>query len=149
MRATITTSCPRPCRLPSNRALLRREDIESLARRFEVCPYELALDLLPWVDVIIADLHYVYSLSATLGSAMETDGRRWTVLLDEAHNLPGRARDMYSATLAKAAVLQARNSVSGELAKCLTRINHQLLALQNRPWQRNGLSTRARTCPWP
>lgn len=114
--------------------VLRRADIESLARRFEVCPYELTLDLLPWVDVIIADLHYVYSLSATVGSVMETDGRRWTVLLDEAHNLPGRARAMYSATLAKAAVLQARNTVSGELAKCLTRINHQLLALQNRPW---------------
>lgn len=113
---------------------LRRADIEALARRFEVCPYELTLDLLPWVDVIIADLHYVYSLTATLGGAMESDSRRWTVLLDEAHNLPGRARDMYSGTLAKAAVLQLRSTVSGELTKCLTRINQQLLTLQKRTW---------------
>lgn len=115
--------------------VLRREDIEALARRFEVCPYELALDLLPWVDILIADLHYVYSLNATVGSAMEADDERWTVLLDEAHNLPGRARDMYSATLAKADVLQARTTVTGELARSLTRINNQLLALQNQSWQ--------------
>jgi DNA excision repair protein ERCC-2 len=115
--------------------VLRREDIETVARRFEVCPYELTLDLLPWVDVIIADLHYVYSLNATLGDAMQSDAQRWTVLLDEAHNLPGRARDMYSATLAKSAVLVVKSTVSGELAKCLGRINQQLLALQNRPWR--------------
>lgn len=115
--------------------VLRREDIELLARRFEVCPYELALDLLPWVDVVIADLHYVYSLSATLGSPTESHGWRSTVLLDEAHNLPGRARDFYSATLAKSDVLLAKSTVSGELARALGRINQQLLALQNRPWQ--------------
>ncbi len=114
---------------------LHREDVESIARRFEVCPYELGLDLLPWVDIIIADLHYVYSLTATVGSQQEADGKRWTVLLDEAHNLPGRARGMYSAELAKADVLQARSHVSGDLAKCLTRVNKQFLALQKYPWQ--------------
>lgn len=115
--------------------VLRREDVEAIARRFEVCPYELGLDLLPWVDVAIADLHYVYSLTALLGNPQEAEGNRWTVLLDEAHNLPGRARGMYSAALAKAAVLQARSGASGEVAKSLTRINRQLLALQKIPWQ--------------
>jgi DNA excision repair protein ERCC-2 len=114
---------------------LCREDIESLARRFEVCPYELALDLLPWVDVVIADLHYVYGLTATLGNSKDTGGNRCTVLLDEAHNLPGRARGMYSIALAKAAVLQARSTVTGGVAKSLTRINAQFLALQKIPWQ--------------
>lgn len=114
--------------------VLHREGIEALARGFEVCPYELALDLLPWVDVIIADLHYVYSLNATVASILDTRSSRFTVLLDEAHNLPGRARDMYSATLAKADVLQAKRSATGALARCLARINRQLLALQNRPW---------------
>jgi DNA excision repair protein ERCC-2 len=114
---------------------LHREDVESIARRFEVCPYELSLDLLPWVDIVIADLHYVYSLTATVGNQQETDGKRWTVLLDEAHNLPGRARGMYSAELAKADVLQAKSHVSGDLAKCLTRVNKQFLALLKYPWQ--------------
>ena len=115
--------------------VLRREDIESIARRFEVCPYELGLDLLPWVDIVIADLHYVYSLTATVGSQQDTDSKRWTVLLDEAHNLPGRARGMYSATLTKAAALLAKGTVSGDLAKSLTRVNKQFLALQKLPWQ--------------
>lgn len=115
--------------------VLRREDVESIARRFEVCPYELGLDLLPWVDIVIADLHYVYSLTATVASQNAADGARWTVLLDEAHNLPARARGMYSASLAKAALLQARSTASGDLAKCLTRVNKQFLALQKLPWQ--------------
>lgn len=115
--------------------VLQREDVESIARRFEVCPYELGLDLLPWVDIVIADLHYVYSLTATVASQQEAGGKRWTVLLDEAHNLPGRARGMYSASLTKTALMQARSSVSGDLAKRLTRVNKQFLALQKLPWQ--------------
>ena len=114
---------------------LRRGDIESLAQTFEVCPYELTIDLLPWVDVIVADLHYVYSLTATLSACMESDNKRWTVLLDEAHNLPGRARDMYSAGLEKAALMRAKTHVSGNMAKALSRLNRQLLALQNASWQ--------------
>ena len=114
---------------------LRRGDIESLAQTFEVCPYELTIDLLPWVDVIVADLHYVYSLTATLSACMESDNKRWTVLLDEAHNLPGRARDMYSAGLEKASLMRAKTHVSGNMAKALSRLNRQLLALQNASWQ--------------
>ena len=74
---------------------LHQADIETLAREHDVCPYQLGLDLLPWVDLVIADLHYVYSLTSTLGAIMQLDGRRWSVLLDEAHNLPERARRMY------------------------------------------------------
>jgi DNA excision repair protein ERCC-2 len=115
--------------------VLCRGDIEEIARRFEVCPYELSLDLLPWVDVVIGDLHYVYSLTATVGSRMASDDTRSTVLIDEAHNLPGRARGMYSATLHKATVLQASHSVGGEISKSLARVNRQCLALLKLPWQ--------------
>ena len=47
---------PRALAAAVERAALTRQDIESLARQFEVCPYELASDLLPWVDLVIADL---------------------------------------------------------------------------------------------
>lgn len=113
---------------------LRRSEIEAIAQRFAVCPYELSLDLLPWVDVIIADLHYVYSLTATLGSAIEQDDKRWTVLVDEAHNLPGRAREMYSAELTKAALMEAKKGTSGAAKRELSRINKQILALQKTEW---------------
>jgi DNA excision repair protein ERCC-2 len=126
---------PEAMRAAIDLGTLRREDIESLARQFAVCPYELTLDLLPWVDVVIADLHYMYSLTATFGTMAEAGGARWTVLLDEAHNLPGRARGMYSATLNKAVVLQARSTVTGDIARALTRVNRQFLALQKAAWQ--------------
>jgi DNA excision repair protein ERCC-2 len=125
-----------------NAPALRRQDIESLAQDFEVCPYQLALDLLPWVDVVIADLHYVYSLTATLGSVMVADARRWTVLLDEAHNLPGRARGMYSARLTKAGLMAARALADPVLAKCLARVNRLLLALQKEQWQETEFDSR-------
>jgi DNA excision repair protein ERCC-2 len=117
------------------RGVLQRTDIETLARKHEVCPYELALDLIPWVDVLIGDLHYVYSLSAMLGRAMETDSHRWTILLDEAHNLPGRARRMYGAGIAKRELMQARKGATGELKRALDRCNRQLLALQKGTWR--------------
>ena len=114
---------------------LERADIEALGRRFTVCPYQLGLDLLPWVDVVVADLHYLYSLNATLGSLIDGDERRWSALVDEAHNLPGRARGMYRASLAKAALMEARSVAPGAIAKALERVNRQLLALQREDWQ--------------
>jgi len=117
---------------------LRREDLQALAEQFSVCPYELAWDLLPWMDTVIADVHFVYSLSSTLAERQRESGQRLTVVLDEAHNLPGRARDMYSATLSKALVMGARTAVGkdkGPLRKALDRINRVLLTLQKQAWQ--------------
>jgi DNA excision repair protein ERCC-2 len=118
-------------------------DIENIAHQFDVCPYQLALDLLPWVDLVIADLHYLYSLTATLGGQMKTDGSRWTVLLDEAHNLPDRARRMYRASLAKADVMALRKQAPHGLGAVLERINRALLALQREPWQEPEFDSRA------
>ena len=94
-----------------NSPALRRPEIEALAREHEICPYQLADDLLPWVDIVIADQHYVYSLTPRLGASISGDTKRWTVLLDEAHNLPERARSMYSAKLAKASVMKVKQLV--------------------------------------
>jgi DNA excision repair protein ERCC-2 len=114
---------------------LTREDIEKLARQFEVCPYELAGDLLPWVDTVIGDLHYVYSLYGSLAGVMESGGKRWTVLLDEAHNLPGRARDMYGANLSKSGLMRAKRVAPPQAARALDRVNRRLLAMQKTNWQ--------------
>ncbi|MBT8061083.1 MAG: ATP-dependent DNA helicase, partial [Gammaproteobacteria bacterium] len=112
-----------------------RQDIEALARHFEVCPYELANDLLPWVDTIIADQHYVYSPYGSVTSAMEGTNQRWTILLDEAHNLPQRARNMYSAKISKAALMRAKRSAPTQAARALERVNRRLLAMQKVEWQ--------------
>ncbi|MFN2327850.1 MAG: ATP-dependent DNA helicase [Chromatocurvus sp.] len=92
-------------RLPAARkdALQRRAltqaEVESVAREHVLCPYQLGLDLLPWVDIAIADQHHVFSLHAAVAALAAQSASRWTVLVDEAHNLPARARGMYSATL--------------------------------------------------
>ena len=114
---------------------LARANIEQIARQHEVCPYELALDTLPWTDIVIADLHYVYSLYGLLGSMMEAGNERWSVLLDEAHNLPSRARDMYSASLSKAALMASKRTAAPQIARGLQRVNRQMLALAKTPWQ--------------
>ena len=130
---------------------LRRQELEALGRRFAVCPYQLSLDLLPWVDVIVADQHYVFSLSAVLNTLMQSRARRWSVLLDEAHNLPDRARGMYSAKLTRAGLLAARAQLAGgtagkhgkALRLHLDRINRVLLSLQKSPWVEAEFDARA------
>lgn len=126
---------------------LPREQLELLAREHEVCPYQLAWDLLPWVDCIIADLHYLYALTSNLVMRFAEAGRRCTVLLDEAHNLPGRARGMYSAALAKAQLMEATKAAPGPLAAPLRAINRSLLELQREPWPEEGWDSRAELPP--
>lgn len=126
-----------------NSPALARSNIEALARRFNICPYQLAMDLLPWVDLVIADLHYVYSLTATLGSLIQQDGKRWTVLLDEAHNLPERARGMYRANLAKADLMVVKRDAPGGLGPALEKINRALLTLQRGQWREDSYDTRS------
>ncbi len=113
---------------------LRQPELEMIAREHAVCPHQLSLDLLPWVDMVIADVHYAYSPWATLGSLLATGAERWSFLLDEAHNLPGRARGMYSASLAKAELMAARRASSGAVKKALDRINRELLELAKLDW---------------
>ena len=73
--------------------------IKAVAARHHVCPYELQRDAARWADIIICDYHYAFAPSASLiGLADEPDGDT-IYLIDEAHNLAERMRDMYSAEL--------------------------------------------------
>ncbi len=121
---------------------LARADIELIAREFGICPYQLSLDLLPWVDLVIADFHYLYSLTATFAGLMAQDGLRWTALVDEAHNLPGRARGMYGAELAKRDLMALRKTVPAAIRSSLDRINRALLALNREPWAEEDFDSR-------
>jgi DNA excision repair protein ERCC-2 len=118
-----------------SRCALRREEIEEVARQFEVCPYQLASDLAPWVDLVICDVHYVYSFFANLAGLLDGGGRRWSVLLDEAHNLPDRARGMYSAALSKRRLMDARAQGAGPVRRALDVCNRVCLELQKQDWE--------------
>lgn len=122
---------------------LSRANIEAVAREQEVCPYQLADDLLPWVDIVIADSHYLYSLTPRLGSRIAQDARRWTVLLDEAHNLPDRARSMYSARLGKRELMSVKRSATKPVARALERVNRSMLDLLREEWPEREVDTRS------
>ena len=122
---------------------LCRADIEVVARKHEICPYQLADDLLPWVDIVIADIHYLYSLTPRLGNHIARDERRWTVLLDEAHNLPDRARSMYSASLSKRELMSVKRTATKPVARALQRVNRALLELLKEEWPEGDVDSRS------
>ncbi len=123
--------------------LLDSEQMQQIGREHTVCPYQLAQDLLPWIDIVIADAHYTYSLNAGMGAQIGAPGRRWTVLVDEAHNLPERARDMYGARLEKAALMRSRKGAPAGLKRSLDALNRALLSLQKEAWSDPERDSRA------
>ena len=90
---------------PAREQLLRArklsvEQIQASATEFGLCPFELALQMLPWVDIVICDFNYVFDPLVQL-SYFNTDQGRKLLLIDELHNLVDRARDMYSASITR------------------------------------------------
>jgi len=78
---------------------LDRETIETIARKHRVCPFELSLDASSWCDIILGDFNHAFDPSARLQRHFAEGGGRHVILVDEAHNLVDRSRDMHSATL--------------------------------------------------
>ncbi|MAC35058.1 MAG: ATP-dependent DNA helicase [Haliea sp.] len=110
---------------------LDRAGVERLAREHTLCPWQLALDLAPWMELLVADLHHLYSLTPGLLDRLVDGGRRCTVLVDEAHNLPERARQMYAAELSRGALRQALAEAPAALRSSLRRVDRVLMALHD------------------
>jgi len=118
-----------------------RPVIEQLAREYEVCPFEFSLDLSLWMDCIICDYNYVFDPRVYLHRFFDFSGEPYVFLVDEAHNLPDRARAMYSAELDKNIVLTLRRMLKPHLpglAKKLSAIN-QFLLEKRKSCQAEGL----------
>ena len=113
---------------------INREIIEKYALKHNVCPFEMSLDVSNFMDGIICDYNYVFDPSVKLKRYF-TDGIQgnYVFLVDEAHNLVDRAREMYSASLTKEDFLQVRKIVEPidkHVAKCLLRCNRKMLELK-------------------
>jgi DNA excision repair protein ERCC-2 len=81
---------------------MSREAVEALARKHRLCPFELSLSVARWSDVVIGDYNYVFDPRVYLRRFFDEDGSTSTLLVDEAHNLLDRAREMFSAELSSA-----------------------------------------------
>ncbi len=92
-------------RLPAAREALFREEawtreaVAEAARAHRVCPFELSLDLARWADLVLCDYNYAFDPRAYLRRFFLEEGGPWAFLVDEAHNLAERSREMFSAEL--------------------------------------------------
>ena len=113
---------------------LTREVLEEQAQKFQVCPFEMSLDIALWVDAVICDYNYVFDPNAHLKRFFSDGGSGdYLFLIDEAHNLVERGREMYSAAIYKEDILSIRRLVKAEapkLAKRLDECSKQLLELK-------------------
>lgn len=111
-----------------------REIIEEYAARYQVCPFEMCLDMSLFSDAVICDYNYVFDPHVYLRRFFSEGIRgEYVFLIDEAHNLVERGRDMYSAVLRKEDFLELKRTVrayderiAGNLDKC----NRELLYLK-------------------
>lgn len=90
------------------------EAIAAAADEFAVCPYELSLDLSEYCDIVICDYNYVFDFSIRFRRYFEDVRERYVFIIDEAHNLPKRGRDTYSASLGDRFLVQSRAIIASE-----------------------------------
>ena len=120
-----------------------REKIEEYARKEKLCPFELALDLSLWCDLIICDYNYAFDSRARLKRFFEEDVNKNILLVDEGHNLVDRARNMFSAGIYKEKILKASKLVKGKapnLYKALNSINKYLIEVRKEVQESEGTS---------
>lgn len=114
--------------------VMSREVLEAQARKHKVCPFEMALDVSTWVDGVICDYNYVFDPDAQLKRFFaEGSAGEYLFLIDEAHNLVERGRQMYSAEVCKEDFLAVKKLVKGEaprFAKRLEACNKILLTMK-------------------
>ena len=89
-----------------------KENIEKISEEYMLCPFELSLDLTNLSDVIICDYNYVFDPRVYLKRFFDTKTTDYTFLIDEAHNLVDRAREMYSATLNEEKFVKVKKLIS-------------------------------------
>ena len=113
---------------------LTAETLQEYAERHTVCPFELGLDSSLWSDVIIGDYNYLFDPVVHLVRFFESAGD-YIFLVDEAHNLPGRARKMHSAALTKTSFYEAKKLLGkgkSSLKNALTKVNDVFIEWRHR-----------------
>ncbi|MFA5585499.1 MAG: helicase C-terminal domain-containing protein [Saccharofermentanales bacterium] len=91
--------------------------LRDLGRSFKICPFELSLSLLSTVDVIICDYNYIFNPRVRLQGFLEDQEGRYALLVDEAHNLARRSREMFSSVLARSQLIRLQETMAGHPEK--------------------------------
>src|ERR1035437_7988206 len=97
---------------------LSRSVLETAGQKHQVCPFELSLDVSVWADAIICDYNYVFDPQVYLRRHFAEDGGAYGFLVDEAHNLVDRAREMFSAELDGQEILEVKRAIQKVAPRC-------------------------------
>ena len=112
-----------------NEGVIHPDRLAELGERDKLCPVEAQLALCEDADLIIGDYNYAFDPGCRLLSLFEDrDPSRLILIVDEAHNLPDRARSYYSAALLRDEVQQA---VANQEAEIIKDFNRALEAIQS------------------
>jgi len=132
-KACHGASCPLAMgfydRLPQARAAalasgetLDKNALRSIALAHQICPYYLSQDLVRWSDVVVGDYNYYFDAYAMLHGMTVANQWRISVLVDEAHNMIERGRQMYTAELDQSRLGMLRRTAPEALRKSLDRV---------------------------
>lgn len=101
--------------LLSSQERLKAKNFREIGEQYEVCPFELQLDVAAEADTVICDYNYVFaprsSLQRMTEIGLDQEGKP-NLVIDEAHNLPSRAMDYYSPSLSTVVLEKMREEIS-------------------------------------
>jgi DNA excision repair protein ERCC-2 len=112
---------------------LTREKVEEYAIKYKICPFEFSLDLAIWVDCVICDYNYAFDPRVYLKRFFGEGPGDYVFLVDEAHNLVDRAREMFSAELNKKTFLELKKLMKDKqpkISRALGKLNSYMLTLK-------------------
>jgi DNA excision repair protein ERCC-2 len=126
-----------------------RSAIEFVAKGHQVCPFEFSLELSNWADCIICDYNYAFDPRVYLRRFFQEKNNDYTLLIDEAHNLVDRSREMYSADIFKQQMLDMRRAGRNEIpriCKILGKVNTWLVK-ERKKCEESGQARHAKQPP--
>jgi DNA excision repair protein ERCC-2 len=120
---------------PAIREALAQEEttrpvLEAVGQKHQVCPFELSLDVSVWADAIVCDYNYIFDPQVYLRRHFEEDGGAYAFLVDEAHNLVDRAREMFSAELDGREILDVKRATKKTVPRCAKALTHLHTAMR-------------------
>jgi len=120
-----------------------KEMVIEYSKTYRVCPFELSLDLSYYADLIICDYNYVFDPRVYLRRFFLDVREKYVFLVDEAHNLVDRSRDMYSASLSKDGIMEAKKAAEkfSYLKKALNKLNKRFIEMRKVLEEKGGKTT--------
>jgi DNA excision repair protein ERCC-2 len=112
---------------------LDRVLIRKYADLYNICPFELALDASLYCDMIIGDYNYLFDPRVKLLRFFEEVKDEYCFLVDEAHNLVDRGRDMFSCEIEKRSIMEVKRNTDpdwDDMKKRLEIINREMLDIK-------------------